>query len=474
MADALNLEDIQGIIIRGYGDLTAACYVLLEISNPDAARTWLGSIAGAITNGQARPEDNALNIAFTSTGLTKLGLGPEILAMFSNEYIDGMVTPHRSRILGDFEESAPERWIWGGPTTRPIDIVLMIFAKDDQKLSGIYNTYSNTFAANGLAEVRKLDTFDLGFVEHFGFHDGISQPVMTGLPKSETAMNTIQTGEFLLGYPNEYGLYTERPLIKPAADPKGLLPGDASGSGNKDLGRNGSYLVFRQLHQDVRGFWQFLDRATKNPDGSSNPTARTKLASKMIGRWPSGAPLLKAPEQDDPKLANANDFGYYQADPYGYNCPIGAHVRRSNPRDSLEPTPGSEQSIAVGKRHRLLRRGREYGKPIKPEDLFSVNAPAGEEQDRGLHFICFCANIARQFEFISHTWVNNPNFDGLYDDADPNLGPQSLNGGAFTVQAKPVRKRTTGLPRFISVLGGAYFFLPGIGAIRYLASLGLS
>ena len=98
--------------------------------------------------------------------------------------------------------------------------------------------------------------------------------------------------------------------------------------------------------------------------------------------------------------------------------------------------------------------------------------PAGEEQDRGIHFICFCANIARQFEFIQHTWVNNPNFDGLYDDTDPILGAHSQNGSTFTVQAKPVRKRTTGLPRFISVLGGAYFFMPGIKAIRYLASPG--
>ena len=471
MADTLTLEDIQGIIIRGYGNLTAAYYVLLEITNPDSTRTWLGSIVGTITTGQARPEDNARNIAFTHSGLKKLGLEPEVLAMFSNEFIDGMITPHRSRILGDVEESAPEHWGWGGPTS-PIDMVLMLFARTDQELSDMYNTYSKTFVANGLLEVKKLDTVNLGYIEQFGFHDGISQPVMTGLPKSETPMNTIQTGEFLLGYPNEYGLYTARPLIKPTADPKDLLPRDASGSGNKDLGRNGSYLVFRQLHQDVRGFWQFLDQVTKNPDGSSNPAARTKLASKMIGRWPSGAPLVKTPDQDDPKLADSNDFGYYQADPYGYNCPIGAHIRRTNTRDSLDPGPGTEKSIAVSKHHRILRRGREYGKPINPGDLFSVKPPAGEEQDRGLHFICFCANIARQFEFIQHTWINNPNFDGLYDDTDPILGVHSPNGGTFTIQANPVRKRVTGLPRFISVLGGAYFFMPGISAFRYLANLG--
>jgi Dyp-type peroxidase family len=472
MTYTLELEDIQGLIIRGYGNLTAACYVLLEISNADAARAWLNSLAGTIITGQARPGDNACNIAFTCSGLKKLGLEPSVLAMFSNEFVDGMVSPHRSRILGDVEESAPEHWLWGGPTTNSIDIVLMLFARNDQELSEIYNAYSNTFTADGFQEVKKLDTVNLGYIEQFGFRDGISQPVLVGLPQIETPMNTIQPGEFLLGYPNEYGLYTDRPLLKSAADPKSLLPNDASGSGSKDLGRNGSYLVFRQLRQDVQGFWQFIDQVTKNPDGSSNPAARTKLASKMIGRWPSGAPLVKTPDYDDPKLAGSNDFGYHQADPYGYNCPIGAHIRRANPRDSLDPQPGTEKSIAVGKRHRILRRGREYGKPINPDDLFNANLLAQEEQDRGLHFICLCANIARQFEFIQHTWINNPNFNALYDDADPIIGTHHPRGGTFTVQAQPVRKRITGLPRFVTVLGGAYFFIPGIRAIRYLASLG--
>jgi Dyp-type peroxidase family len=254
-------------------------------------------------------------------------------------------------------------------------------------------------------------------------------------------------------------------------DPKDLLPRDSSGSGNVDLGRNGSYLVFRQLRQDVRGFWQFLDGATKNPDGSSNPTTRLKLASQMVGRWPSGAPLLKTPDQDDPRLADANDFAYHQNDPYGFNCPIGAHVRRTNPRDSLDPEPGSEQSIAVGKRHRILRRGREYGPAVDPAELLSIKKSIAEDQDRGLHFLCLNANISRQFEFVQHTWVNNPHFDGLYADADPIIGTHYPEGGTFTIQAKPVRKRLTSLPRFVSVVGGAYFFMPGIRAIRYLANL---
>ena len=471
MADTLDLQDIQGLIIRGYSNLRAACYILLEISDPQLAKIWLNAQAGTITAGQARPEEKAFNVAFTYAGIKKLGLEPAILAMFSNEFINGMAVPHRSLLLGDVEESSPAQWIWGVPGTRPIDMVLMMFAGDDRELSDVYNTYAKTFAASGLTEVLKLDTVDLGNKEHFGFHDGISQPVMEGLPQTETAMNTIKAGEFVLGYPNEYGLYTDRPVIKPVMDPKGLLPRDSSGSGNVDLGRNGSYLVFRQLRQDVRGFWQFLDEATKNPDGSSNPTARLKLASQMVGRWPSGAPLLKTPDQDDPQLADANDFAYYQTDPYGFNCPIGAHVRRANPRDSLDPQPGSEQSIAVGKRHRILRRGREYGPPVDVAELLTVKKSSAEDQDRGLHFLCLNANISRQFEFVQHTWVNNPHFDELYDDADPIIGTHYPDGGTFTMQAKPVRKRLNSLPRFVSVVGGAYFFLPGIRAIRYLANL---
>ena len=471
MADTLELQDSQGLIIRGYGNLKAACYILLEISSPRLAKIWLSTLANTITTGQVRPDEKALNVAFTYAGIKKLGLESAILAMFSNEFITGIATPHRSLLLGDIEESSPLRWIWGGPNARPIDMVLMMFAVNDHELSDIYDAYAKSYADNGLLEVLKLDTVDLGGKEHFGFHDGISQPVLEGSPRTAISMNTIKAGEFLLGYLNEYGLYTDRPMLKPAMDPKGFLPHDSSGSGNVDLGRNGSYLVFRQLRQDVRGFWQFLDGATKNPDGSSNPTTRLKRASQMVGRWPSGAPLLKTPNQDDPRLADANDFAYYQTDPYGFNCPIGAHVRRANPRDSLDPEPGSEQSIAVGKRHRILRRGREYGPPVDPAELLSVKKATAEDQDRGLHFLCLNANISRQFEFIQHTWVNNPHFNGLYDDADPIIGTHHLDGGTFTIQAKPVRKRFTGLPRFVSVVGGAYFFMPGIRAIRYLASL---
>jgi deferrochelatase/peroxidase EfeB len=182
----------------------------------------------------------------------------------------------------------------------------------------------------------------------------------------------------------------------------------------------------------------------------------------MVGRWPSGAPLALAPDADDPKLATANDFAYHADDERGARCPVGSHIRRSNPRDSLDPDPGSDRSFEINRRHRLLRRGREYGPPLPLEQALHGDDAA----ERGLHFICLNANIARQFEFVNHTWLNNPKFGELYDDADPFFAP-----GCFTIPTGGVRERVTHVPRFVTVQGGAYFFLPGLAALRSLAAL---
>jgi len=201
-------------------------------------------------------------------------------------------------------------------------------------------------------------------------------------------------------------------------------------------------------------------------DGAADLHARTLLAARMVGRWPSGAPLTRSPGADRPETAADNDFGYAAEDEHGDRCPLGAHVRRTNPRDSLPPDPGTKKSVAVGKRHRLLRRGRSYGPPI---DVDQALAGEAEAVDRGLHFLALCADIARQFEFISHTWVQNPTFAGLLDDADPLLGGHAARGNSFTVQGEPVRTRVTGVPPFVTVRGGGYFFLPSARALRYLA-----
>jgi Dyp-type peroxidase family len=466
----LELDDMQGLIARGYPDLTAARYVLLQIGDAARTRRWLGEIADRVTPAPAHPADSALNLALTASGLSKLGLPPGPMSLFSNEFTGGMTTPHRRRLLGDMGPSDPRAWLWGGPATPGVDVLLLLFARDEAALDALSATLSETFASGGISEVQRLDTMvDLNGKEHFGFADGISQPTIAGLSsRTDIPANTIQPGEFILGYVNEYGRYTDRPLLDPSADPGHLLPLDAAGSGKPDLARNGSYLVFRQLAQDVRGFWQFVDRATRQATGSSDDSSRTWLAAKLIGRWPSGAPVTLSPDADDPQLATANDFTYHYADEFGLNCPIGAHVRRSHPRDSLDPAPGTEESVRLDRRHRLLRRGREYGPPV--DDVLS-EAPA-DDPERGLYFICLGANIARQFELVQGTWANNPTFGGLYDESDPLIGNHAAYGAHFSIPAEPVRQRYANLPQFVTVRGGAYFFLPGLRALKYLSSLG--
>lgn len=467
----LELDDIQGFVARGYGNLRAATYFLLEIRDPTAARAWLGSIAESITPGRIKPDDQAIHLAITSSGLTKLGLPEESLARFPSEFVSGMTTPHRRRLLGDVAQSAPENWEWGGPAHASIDLLLMLFANDRARLAAAGAEMSGAFTVGGVAEIKRLETSDLDDREHFGFRDGISQPLIPGFGRIGPAANTVQVGEFVLGYPNEYGFLSESPTVSRATDRSHHLPDGQGKNGEVDLGRNGSYLVFRQLSQDVQAFWRYLDEATKQSDGASDPSARTRLGAKMVGRWPNGAPLALAPDGDDPSLADTNDFGYHHIDADGLRCPFGAHIRRSNPRDSLDPKPGTDKSLAVNKRHRILRRGREYGPPLTQEEIWQSTDPNGAGADRGLYFICLNADIGRQFEFVSHTWVNNPNFAGLYDDPDPLTGPPRDGGANFRVPATPLRQRYQGIPQFVTVRGGAYFFLPGIRAIRYLASL---
>jgi Dyp-type peroxidase family len=294
---------------------------------------------------------------------------------------------------------------------------------------------------SGVTELLRLDAIvDLDGREHFGFADGISQPTIAGLSaRTDLPSNTIQPGEVILGYPNEYGRLTEHP----------------------PFARNGTYLVFRHLSQDVRGFWRYVDGAV-----GGDAVRRTWLASKMVGRWPSGAPLTLAPDADDPLLSSANDFTYHQFDAFGLSCPIGAHVRRSHPRDSLDPDPGTERSVSLDRRHRLLRRGREYGPPVA--DPFS-EGPV-DDPDRGLYFICLCANIARQFEFVQHTWLNNPKFGERYAEPDPIVGYHPPAAASFTVPAEPIRARYDNLPQFVTTKGGGYFFLPSIAALQQMSS----
>jgi deferrochelatase/peroxidase EfeB len=445
---------------------------------------------------RAQRQETVLQVALTAAGLRALAVADDIVAGFSAEFVSGLTEPNRSRRLGDVGEDAPPHWDWGWAEREP-HVLAMLYALPGQ-LDALRARIATADFAAGFAVAQTLPTSDMKGHEPFGFLDGVSQPAIDWdgrrTPDTDADLdygNLIAPGEFVLGYRNEYGLITERPLIDPARYPAALaaLPSAVDAPGKRDLGRNGSYLVLRQLSQDVRGFWRFM----------AGDGAGQDLAELMVGRRMDGAPLL--PVQDAPIRgvgggvgADATDRARnqftYRDDVSGLVCPVGAHVRRANPRTGDMPGGragkiaqllclagfgGHAQAdiVATSRFHRVLRRGREYGQSLPPEQAAAPDAP---DPQAGLHFICLNANIARQFEFIQNAWLQSSKFAGLSGEADPltaNRVPLATGAAtdAFGIPRDGLPPdRVTALPRFVGVRGGAYFFLPGLRALRFLAS----
>jgi len=475
----LEYQDIQGLIISGYGHLPCATYLMLRVIDGAAARRWLAQIVAEVTTAAGKQERASVNVSFTREGLEHLGLDADAIKTFSLAFFEGMATEHRSRILGDAKENEPANWNWGGTEmakakAKAVDILLLLFAVNEVELDSLLARQRERFAQSGLDEFMALPAGrqpEPENREHFGFADGMGQPAIEDSPpaKKVAARNLLKAGEILMGHINTYDKPADSPSVNAARDPKHLLldaPQLEGTVGDKsimrDLGHNGTYLVFRQLEQNVADLYHFLDETTRTPDGQLDGDASSRLAAKLVGRWPSGAPLVLTPDKDDPALAEANDFGYYDRDPRGFACPLGSHIRRANPRDSLGPDATTAQQSA--NRHRILRRGRSYGHRL-------ADPRVDDGAERGLHFICLNSDIERQFEFVQQTWINNPVFGGLNGEVDPLVGYVDKGDAIMTVPADPLRTRVHKIRRFVTVKGGAYFFLPSIRALRYLASL---
>ena len=463
MADITTLErdDIQGIVFSGYVHLRRTAYLLLSIdpARPADARGWLAALADKVTTARGIQPGDSLNVALTYTGLEKLGLDQTTLASFPIAFSDGMASKRRAYILSDNDVDDSAKWWWGGPA-HPVDVLVMVFAETPDQLAALVAALLADAAAHGVVEAvapLHAQIYD-DRNEHFGFSDGVAQPVLGSQRNSKVGVsdgNVVSDGEFVLGYRNEYQMNSDAPALGP----------------DKTLGKNGTYLVFRQTTQDVAGFWNFVNDAAKKLPGRPDDTlARRELvAAKMVGRWRSGTPLVLAPDVDTNPNAIPSDmptdaFGY-GGDPKGLACPFGAHIRRSNPRDGLLTSTTADESVQRVARHRLLRRGRSYG-PRIPDPLVDD----GKRDERGLHFICLCSDIERQFEFVQQTWINNPVFGQLVGEVDPLVGTQSAGDGIFTIQQAPVRRRLLNMQCFVTLRGGAYFFVPSIKALRWLGS----
>ncbi|HEX3150754.1 MAG TPA: hypothetical protein VHR66_21935 [Gemmataceae bacterium] len=469
--ETLEKHDIQGFVLRGYGKMRHTIYVLLHVDDAARAKAWLAQLSIDVTDGNQHPKHTALNLAVSCPGLEALGMSESSRRQFAREFREGLTEPHRQRLLGDVGEDSPDKWRWGGTQgdarAERVHMVLMVFAADAAILKEYWDQVRQVVLDHGMSILGMLDgQLDKDNKEVFGFKDGISQPLIAGNHPDTNPFDTVAAGEFLLGYKNEYGVLPETPII-PTKDQQGdvnLLPtidGD-----KKDLGRNGTYLVFRQMQQHYDEFWAFMRENSTSEDDA------VKLASKMMGRWPSGAPLTLHPDadpgKDQPNYFASNDFGYAEKDKDGMRCPFGSHIRRSNPRDVFEEND-VKLSLSLTKKHRVIRRGRDYKISIAAAE----GHPARDEI--GLNFMCFNADISHQFEFLYHTWINFPRFDRLYNDPDPIIGtirdPAPGVEQNFTIPQCPVNRQVQNLKRFVTIRGGVYLFFPSIKAIKYLATI---
>jgi deferrochelatase/peroxidase EfeB len=504
----------QGLVVSGFGALPTGRALFLEFGwkgvKRDGGGEWLAALAAVapVTDADRR-DPRAAAMGFTWLGLRKMGLDEHALASFDRPFQEGMFQEDRLRRLGDRRDG---KWqgtvVPGGPhwsgntpldaaaeddearafddtehdverrvkTPLTVHAMLLIYTEDEAGAESWCKEIGDLLEPHQVTIVRtrplQLRPDAAGIArEHFGFADGISQPlpfepgvVVYGEERQDAPQdhwNGVPLGEILMGHTNAHHEVALGPVV---ADSKkgqaaGLQP-HPKGEGFLDLGLDGSYMVVRELKQDVVAFWESMRAAARHirerdPDGSGHVTT-TWLAERVVGRDTHGNLLCPMGTLS----VNDNGFGFFDRDRHGAGCPMGSHVRRANPRDGLAPDASQRQTMLnAANSHRILRRGRKYGTTISVP-------PKEDGVDRGLLFICLNTDITRQFEFIQQTWLLNPNFATLYDETDPLVGPK----GKMTIREEPLR-RIMDVDTFVQMAGGEYFFLPSMPAIRYLAAL---
>lgn len=470
VANALDFADLQGHILRGYGKKYVR-HLVLTVANPAAARRWLfdassgdASAAPQITTAApwtARPA-SCVNLGITHQGLAALGISSASLNSFPHEFVAGMAA--RNRLLGDTGPSDPSKWKdeWRGDG---VHLMISVFADDAGDRATIADRILGARGAFRLRAALDGEGFAGGLV-HFGYRDSISQPQFYGVHDPDARRDDqplVEVGAMLLGH------------TTPIENLRWEVPQP------NVLGHNGSFNAFRVLEQQVEAFEDFLtacaDSLMNNPLGetllplgaeaqwdppmSRHAALREMMAAKMLGRWRNGVPLALSPTTPSPQPriedAGLNNYGY-AADPDGQRCPIGSHMRRSNPRDAKTVQRNTNHA------RRLIRRGIPYGPQFDP------SRPVKAE--RGLLGSFMCASLTGQFEAIQYDWTNlglqDPRITGSNDPILGNNDPLfsrfsfPVGGGAITFR---------GFSHFIHTRGGAYLFQPSMSAIRYLATL---
>ncbi|MGE0821315.1 MAG: Dyp-type peroxidase [Candidatus Binatia bacterium] len=453
--------DIQGVILHDY-NLPQVRHYIFTIEHPEHARHLLGNLASADTMplrittgndwGEDKRKDYALNVGLTYVGLQALHLPIEALESFAaaKAFVAGAV--ERAALIGDTGDSAPEHWK-GQFAAAGAHVLFSLYTGDGDrnKRSQELRTLCE---ANGFTFLQQEDGADLhdprqsrthlpGKLIHFGYQDGISQPDIDGAPpptfqtgKCNGKSVTVPPGAFLLGYPSQWTQF-RYPVPRPP-----------------QLGRNGSFVAFRMMEQDVHAFEEHLQKTAQTSGLSVE-----KIAAKICGRWRDGRPLALSP--DGKTSVNREDINAfdYRDDKNGLACPFGSHIRRTNPR-------GDRVAAEDGDKHPLIRRSMPYG------PWYDGNDPKGTKIERGLLGLFICVNLEDQFEFLVSKWMNAGGFRrGLPSGTMDPLVSYTAGGKTFEVPAANEIYQLAGFSQFIKTRGTMYCFLPSITALRYIGEL---
>ena len=438
----LDLHEIQATVLRQRPTPYCGTHVLLRIDDAPAGRELFRRLTPHVDSaaGWWEAANAWLAIGVSYSGLEALGVPRDSLQSFPDAFRVGMAA--RASQLGDEGINAPTHWEppFG---TGQVHLGLSAFSDTEEKRRRVVAMAREQYERfSGITVVHTQDFGQQpGDRNSLGYKDGIDQPAIegNGVEPLPGQGRPIKAGEFVLGYPGEAG--TPLPMPQPEI-----------------LGRNGTYVGFRKYQSRVGAFNRFL-RANGNTEEE-----RELLAAKLVGRWRSGAPLILAPQVDNPSVGadpkRNNDFDYAN-DPRGRQVPLGSHIRRMNPRDS------QLARLTDVNLHRVIRRGTTYGPPYDPDAV-------SEEDDnvpRGAYFLFISAKAMATIEFLQQEWINDGNFIGAGDERDPIIGRQE-EGATFTIPKQPVRRRIRGIDTFNVLRGGEYFFMPSLSALRWLGELG--
>lgn len=467
----LDLDEIQGNVLPGFNNHHQAL-VLVGFPTPAVGRAWLAAVTEHIASARevmARTglrNTSWINVAVSHPGLIALGRPRSELSTFPVEFRAGLVK--RANTVGDLGVNAEKNW--PAPLRQVFHAVVIVAADQAEDRDSLVAQHQQLAASNGV-EVRHVELGDVRVEEpgheHFGFRDGISQPGVRGFTVPLNPANPAQgipgqdllwPGEFVLGYPAQAGVGEEDDAQGPIA------------TSGPEWTKNGSYLVFRRLRQDVASFRSFI-RSVAKSEGLSEDLA----GAKIVGRYKSGAPLELTGEQDnDPGLIDPainsdeqiNDFEFIEnGDLNGDLVPLAAHIRKTYPRDH----PTDDGGEADTQRHRFLRRGIPFGASLALDATADSAAALAEfPNDRGLLFMCYQTSISRQFEHVQQQWVNDPTFP------EPNAGQDAVIATAPATGEFQLPGGRTGhvalMQRFVTTTGGGYFFQPSLSALAALSA----